>query len=156
MKKIIIPFSLDEYNKGGYEVETRGSNLINPHKVRIVCIDRKYEYYPILALISYETVEDTACYGLDGRYIDLKYDYQDLFLVKQEFEDGDIIADNEGNVAIFKNYTKENKFSFYVELFCSKLYFDNEDIIDNCHLASEREKQKLFVALEKEGKHWNA
>lgn len=86
----------------------------------------------------------------------MEYDYQDLFLVKQEFEDGDIIADEEGNIAIFKNYTKENKFSFYVELFCSKLYFDNEDIIDNCHLASEREKQKLFVALEKEGKHWNA
>ena len=71
MKQIKIPFSLEEYQKGYYEVETKGSKLTNPHKVRIVCIDRKYEDYPILALILYETVEKAACYRLDGRYIDL-------------------------------------------------------------------------------------
>ena len=91
MKKIRIPFSLDEYNKGIYEVETKGSKLTNPHKVRIVCIDRKYEDYPILALILYETVEKEACYRLDGRYIDLQCDYQNLFLVKQEYRDWETV-----------------------------------------------------------------
>lgn len=36
MKKIRIPFSLDEYNKGMYEVETRGDGKSKPKKARIL------------------------------------------------------------------------------------------------------------------------
>ena len=39
MKKIRIPFSLDEYNKGIYEVETRGDGKSKPKKARILCTD---------------------------------------------------------------------------------------------------------------------
>lgn len=45
MKKIKIPFTLDEYNKGNYEVVTG-----NVDKIRIICDDRKGEY-PIIGLV---------------------------------------------------------------------------------------------------------
>ena len=160
MKKIRIPFSLDEYNKGIYEVETRGDGKSKPKKARILCIDLNNvlgrSIVAAFCLIDEQEIINT--FYPDGKYrASYCGDELDLYLTKQEFEDGDIISDNKGNIAIFKNYTKENQFSFYVGLFCSvKLYFDNDDIIDNCHLATEEEKQKLFVALEKEGKRWNA
>ena len=160
MKKIRIPFSLDEYNKGIYEVETRGNGKSKPKKARILCTDLNNVLGRsiVAALCLIDEQEIIHAFYPDGRYRNsYSGDELDLYLTKQEFEDGDIISDNKGNIAIFKNYTKENQFSFYVGLFCSvKLYFDNDDIIDNCHLAAEEEKQKLFVALEKEGKRWNA
>ena len=158
MKKIRIPFSLDEYNKGIYEVETKGNRKSKPRKARILCTDLKdvLGRSIVAAFCSINGHEIINAFYPDGKY-STSYSGDDLYLTKQEFEDGDIISDNKGNIAIFKNYTKENQFSFYVGLFCSvKLYFDNDDIIDNCHLATEEEKQKLFVALEKEGKRWNA
>ena len=39
MKVIRIPFSLEEYQKGGYEIETRGDEDVPPQKVRILCND---------------------------------------------------------------------------------------------------------------------
>lgn len=158
MKKIRIPFSLDEYNKGIYEVETRGDGKSKPKKARILCTDlNNVSGRSIVAAFCFiDDKEIINAFYPDGKY-STSYSGDDLYLTKQEFEDGDIISDNKGNIAIFKNYTKENQFSFYVGLFCSvKLYFDNDDIIDNCHLAAEEEKQKLFVALEKEGRFWNA
>ena len=160
MKKIIIPFSLDEYTKGIYEVETRGDGKSKPKKARILCTDLNNVFGRsiVAAFCLIDDQEVINSFYPDGKYSTSDSgDELDLYLTKQEFEDGDIISDNKGNIAIFKNYTKENQFSFYVGLFCSvKLYFDNDDIIDNCHLAAEEEKQKLFVALEKEGKRWNA
>ena len=52
MKRIKIAFSLKEYQKGIYEVETVGDDL--PEKVRIVCTDRnvktgKIKNMPIVA-----------------------------------------------------------------------------------------------------------
>src|SRR5574344_1134038 len=158
MKKIRIPFSLDEYNKGIYEVETRGDGKSKPKKARILCTDLNNVHGRsiVAALCLTDEQEIINAFYPDGKY-STSYSGEDLYLTKQEFEDGDIISDTKGNIAIFKNYTKENQFSFYVGLFCSvKLYFDNDDIIDNCHLAAEEEKQKLFVALEKEGRFWNA
>ena len=163
-----MPFSLDEYNKGGYEVETRGSKFINPRKVRIVCIDRKYECYPILALISYETVEKSACYRLDGRYIDLKDDYQDLFLVKQEFEDGDIVISGGDDVfgsfiLPYRGTDKRGGILTEVYLDCSTDTLYTKKRIEygcgytrNYRLATEEEKKKLFDALTKKCKKLDA
>lgn len=165
MKKVRIPFSLTEFNKGGYEVETKGSKLTNPRKVRIVCTDRKYEDYPILALISYETVEKSACYRLDGRYIDLQDDYQNLFLVKQEFEDGDIIkrdkfvqfiipyrGTNDKGWVLTDSYYNFNddtmNISSKIDYGCGKT--------DDYHIATEDERKIFFDALAKIGKQWNA
>ena len=96
MKKVRIPFSLDEYEKGGYEVETRGDEDNKPQKSRILCTDRKCKNYPILALIldENENIEKTAYYRLNGMYSYMCEAYLDLVLVKQEFEDGDILADD--------------------------------------------------------------
>ena len=89
MKKVRIPFSLDEYEKGGYEVETRGDEDNKPQKSRILCTDRKCKNYPILALIldENENIEKTAYYRLNGMYSYMCETYLDLVLVKQEFED---------------------------------------------------------------------
>ena len=102
MKKVRIPFSLDEYNKGGYSVETRGDENNEPQKSRILCTDRKYKNYPILALIldENENIEKTAYYRLNGMYSYMCETYLDLVLVKQEFEDGDIITTH-GDVVNF-------------------------------------------------------
>ena len=60
-------------------------------------------------------------------------------------------------------YNGKNRFSAfnlvtatYGEIKSTTAYKNNDDIIDNCHLAAEEEKQKLFVALKKEGRRWNA
>ena len=53
MKRIKIAFSLKEYQKGIYEVETVGDDL--PEKVRIVCTDvktGKTKNMPIVALVG--------------------------------------------------------------------------------------------------------
>ena len=152
MKKVRIPFSLDEYNKGGYEVETRGHK-----KVRIICTDRIDNVKPIIALIKDGMKEIYVSYRDNGKYrIENADDHFDLCLIREEFEDGDIIADGKGNIAIFKKYTKENRFFFYAQLGCSgTLCFDNDDVIDDCRLAAEAEKQKLFNALAKGDNKWN-
>ena len=130
MKKIRIPFSLDEYAKGIYEVETRGGGKSKPKKARILCTDLNNVLGRsiVAAFCSINGQETINTFHPDGRYRNsYSGDELDLYLTKQEFEDGDIISDNKGNIAIFKNFTKENQFSFYVGLCCSvKLYFDND------------------------------
>ena len=71
MKRIKIAFSLKEYQKGIYEVETVGDDL--PEKVRIVCTDRnvktgKTKNMPRKRYSCYSDdlgEEDDNPYGLD-------------------------------------------------------------------------------------------
>lgn len=160
MKKIRIPFNLVEYQKGCYEVETRGSEFSEIRKVRIVCVDRKYENYPILALILYKDVEKPDYYRIDGRPFDLERDYLDLFLVKYEFEDGDIVYsenDSASIISIFKEYRGkgDESFSVYAGLFDeSLLVFNSWCYSENLRIATDEEKEKLFHALGNEYKKW--
>ena len=53
MKHYNIPFNLDDYNNGGYTVETAGYD--KPETVRIICTDRSSDNEPenkIVALIG--------------------------------------------------------------------------------------------------------
>ena len=111
MKKIRIPFSLEEYTKGIYEVETRGDGKSKPKKARILCTDLNNVHGRsiVAALCLTDEQEIINAFYQDGKY-STSYSGDDLYLTKQEFEDGDIISDNKGNIAIFKNYTKENHF----------------------------------------------
>ena len=89
MKKNIIPFSLEEYNKGGYNVMTH-SGL----KTRIICSDQKGSCYPIIALTLdfFEEKECARCYTVNGKCSTPDDgDYLELRLFKTELEDGDIV-----------------------------------------------------------------
>ena len=167
MKKVRIPFSLDEYEKGGYEVETRGDENNKPQKSRILCTDRKYKNYPILALFldENENIEKTASYKLNGMYTYMCESYLDLVLVKQEFEDGDIIkrgisvpyiipyrgTNNSGSVLTDSFYDFDDN-TIYI---LTKIDYGCGFTKEYC-LATEEEKKIFFDALEKEGKCWNA
>jgi hypothetical protein len=147
MKQIKIPFSLEEYNKGGYEVK-RG-NL----DARIICTNANNEEYPIIALVLCNGTEFPSAYSIKGEFnVGEPRKSDDLFLVKQEFEDGDIVT-NEKDIAIYKE--KDKCYCGITEHDCLVIdSFFYYKVIER--LATEEERQKLFNALKKEGKQWNA
>ena len=171
MKKIRIPFSLDEYNKGIYEVETKGNRKSKPRKARILCTDLKdvLGRSIVAAFCSINGHEIINAFYPDGRYRNLYIgDELDLYLTKQEFEDGDIVI-REGD-DVFGSFILPYRGTNEEGLILTEVYFYyfpyslniKKGIECGCgytkdyRLATEEEKQKLFVALEKEGKRWNA
>ena len=89
---------------------------------------------------------------------------------KQEFKDGDILAQPSSSVIgknyifILKEFNEHKNFKYYVALTgFGKLDFDFPKYGNiwnykdkNIHYATEEEKQQLFEALAKEGKAWDA
>ena len=84
-----------------------------------------------------------------------------------EFKDGDILASPsslfEGDyVFIFNGYDNQNNLGYYVAVDndSDNLYFSCGNVWcykgDAVRYATEEEKQRLFEALAKEGKRWNA
>ena len=74
---------------------------------------------------------------------------------KWEPKDGDVIAFGTKGIGIFKTYcsTGHEEYATYV----NELHFnENGWVNDNMRPATEEEKQRLFDALAKEGKRWNA
>ena len=70
-------------------------------------------------------------------------------------KDGDIIAFGEYGIGIFKayDYIGHEEYATYVD----ELYFNETGWVDdNMRPATEEEKQRLFDALAKKGKRWNA
>lgn len=72
-------------------------------------------------------------------------------------QDGDIIAFGYKAIGIFRNFEQSGFHSDYVTLSLDNLFF-NEDgwVFDKLRPATEEEKQRLFDAMAKEGKRWNA
>ena len=92
MKKVRIPFDLTEYKKGGYKVETRGDENHKPHPVRIFAVDLLSRYQTIVGAEKIENREVVGCWFYNGNFFsEDEENYRDLLLVKEEFEDGDII-----------------------------------------------------------------
>lgn len=74
---------------------------------------------------------------------------------KWEPKDGDVIAFGTRGIGIFKAYDSigHEEYATYV----NELHFnENGWVNDNMSPATEEEKQRLFDALSKEGKRWNA
>ena len=74
---------------------------------------------------------------------------------KWEPKDGDVIAFGKKGIGIFKAYDSigHEEYATYV----NELNFnENGWVNDNMRPATEEEKQRLFDALAKEGKRWNA
>src|SRR5574344_620782 len=162
MKKIRIPFSLDEYNKGIYEVETRGDGKSKPKKARILCTDLNNVHGRsiVAALCLTDEQEIINAFYPDGKY-STSYSGDDLYLTKQEFEDGDIVYASVNNSIqrIIFIYGDKHRPCVIFGINNDKVWEYSDDSgwsYDTLRLATEDEKQKLFVALEKEGKRWNA
>ena len=117
MKKIKMPFSLSEYQKGGYEVETRSDK-----KVRIAMTDLRGTQ-PILAVMeSSKNTDSDFRFTINGKYYASTPSDYDLFLVKYEFEDGDIVySDNDytSMISIFKGFRNDSKstINIYVDVY---------------------------------------
>lgn len=92
MKKVRIPFDLTEYKKGGYKVyDNKGEVSIIKTDVKInndIC-----KKYPIVGISICDEVPYANFYTEDGTCL-VGEEYNKLVLVKQEFEDGDILADD--------------------------------------------------------------
>ena len=163
MKKIRIPFSLDEYNKGGYKVyDNKGEVSIIKTDVKInndIC-----KKYPIVGISICDEVPYANFYTEDGTCL-VGVEYNKLVLVKQEFEDGDIIkrgisvpyiipyrgTNNIGGVLTDSFYDFDDN-TIYI---LTKIDYGCGFTKEYC-LATEEEKKIFFDALEKIGKIWNA
>ena len=165
MKKIKIPFTLEEYIKGGYEVEIPCNTENGPIKARIICTNRTNNEYPIVILAKNHDGDEHAFYYTNNGEC-LKGKKGDLYLVKNEFEYGDIITTH-GQVLnfIIPYRGTDNNGGVLTEVYCNRA-----DLKINMHpyatrvcgytkdycLATEEEKKTFFDVLEKVGKIWNA
>ena len=163
MKRVKIPFSLNEYNKGSYEVETRGDKYTKPKKARILCTD--LNNVPgrsiVAAFCLIDGQEVIHAFYPDGRYRNSYSDCElDLYLTKQEFEDGDIVyasANNSIQRIIFIYGDKHRPcVTFGINDKVWEYSDDSGWSYDTLRLATEDEKKKLFDALSIKGKCWNA
>ena len=87
------------------------------------------------------------------------------FVPPCKFKDGDILADANGNIAIYKGMILYNKKLAYY-YYCGYRRVDNAFIVKNdkdsyfghiedYHYATEEEKAKLFQAIKDNGYNWN-
>lgn len=90
-------FDLQEYLKNpGRKIVTREGRA-----ARILCTDRNYDNYPVVALVQVQLCqgqlrEDTYCYTKDGLYLDHSETSKDLFFALEKktgwinlYKDGD-------------------------------------------------------------------
>jgi len=166
LKKIRIPFSIGDYQEGCYTVETRGDENHKPYSVRIFTVDLLSRYQTIVGAEKIENREVIGCWFNNGNFFsEDEENYQDLVLVKQEFEDGDIIkrgisvpyiipyrgTNNIGGVLTDSFYDFDDN-TIYI---LTKIDYGCGFTKEYC-LATEEEKKIFFDALEKVGKIWNA
>ena len=137
-------------------------------------IDKDNKLYPIRCRVKTEwgiynfyTFTEYGCYGLE------KYSKCVIFPkgkstwegFHRPFEDGDIITDDSGNIAIYKGEMRfNNKLTDYYcgyrnadgKFLVKKDIEGNFGHIEEKHLATEEEKQKLFNVIKANGYKWNA
>ena len=156
MKTKLVDFDIEKAQTGA-KVATRDGE-----RARIVCytrIDNTDVKHPIVALVMGKITkcECAQYYTIKGEWNGYKKSCNDLMIEESEFEDGDFINDDEGNIAIFKMNTITGRFFFYAQLgYSGTLFLNEDDEIGNLHLSTEKEKQRLLDALAKEGKRWNS
>ena len=165
MKKNRIPFRLTEYNKGGYTIETKGSEIDKPRKVRIICTDKKGGNSTLVALIDFGDTEGVYTYTTAGHWTCDTGSALDLMLVKYGFENGDILVSTYYDQHLIFPYREEthngavvSEVSYLIE--DNNINYSGESIpvsdsIKNCRLANKKERKMLFGALYKDNKRWN-
>ena len=153
MKKVKIPFSLDEYNKGGYEVETD----VAGYHTTILKTDAKGNE-PIIGLCLMDEYEVPLAFNKKG---EIANNSLNLVLIKYEFEDGDIVYTRNylvEMISIFKSLGKkqDGSLSGTINVYATlswgdkyKEHLQQEGYVDGGKLrfATNEEKQKLFDML---------
>ena len=164
MKTRLVDFDVEKAQTGA-KVATRDGE-----RARIVCytrIDNTDVKHPIVALVMGKITkcECAQYYTIKGEWNGYKKSCNDLMIEEPEFEDGDIIAfgceEDNPIIGIFKALSAYGRYTHcdYFDLLHNgtmKFSPAEEFINDNLRLATEEEKNKLFDALAKEGKRWNA
>lgn len=160
-KYITIPFDFERAKRISNGEEDGKIVTRDGRSARIVCWDRNYENYPIVALVKFadDETEDVIYLTHNGYYYLKGTNNDDLLLSVPEwttFKDGDVYKTERGSVAIFNGNYKAimNNTPYYVGLReCDGiLIFQSNDfgfgIMSKCTLdVSEEDKQKLIDAL---------
>ena len=143
MKTNRIQFSLKDYESGKYN-----KVMYYNHEVRILATDLKGGS-PIL--FSYFD----ANYNAD---VIERNNGTELVLEQTVIEDGDIVhyLFDDDETAIFKKSGKEYSETYFCYNGRNFTIGYNKRICGDFRLAKEAEKQRLFDALKKDGKRWNA
>ena len=159
MKTKLVDFDIEKARNGAIAFACNLDHSGARH-CRIICFDLMGEF-PIAAAVRYkyaDSVEERIHrFGIDGMG-----DFE-LKLEENEYEAGDIITCEHGSTSIYmivsSNY-KDEFINAYVTYGASKgIDYNNSILLGynwNIRLATEEEKQRLFDALAKEGKRWNA
>ena len=159
MKTKLVDFDIEKARNGAIAFACNLDHSGARH-CRIICFDLMGEF-PIAAAVRYkyaDSVEERIHrFGIDGMG-----DFE-LKLEENEYEVGDIITCEHGSTSIYmivsSNY-KDEFINAYVTYGASKgIDYNNSILLGynwNIRLATEEEKQRLFDALAKEGKRWNA
>ena len=159
MKTKLVDFDVEKARNGAIAFACNLDHSGARH-CRIICFDLMGEF-PIAAAVRYkyaDSVEERIHrFGIDGMG-----DFE-LKLEENEYEAGDIITCEHGSTSIYmivsSNY-KDEFINAYVTYGASKgIDYNNSILLGynwNIRLATEEEKQRLFDALAKEGKRWNA
>ena len=159
MKTKLVDFDIEKARNGAIAFACNLDHSGARH-CRIICFDLMGEF-PIAAAVRYKyadrVVERIRRFGIDGMG-----DFE-LKLEEIEYEAGDVITCEHGSTSIYmivsSNY-KDEFINAYVTYGASKgIDYNNSILLGynwNIRLATEEEKQRLFDALAKEGKRWNA
>lgn len=163
MKKIKLPFSLDEYNKGCYELECDNK------EARMLCTDLNNDFGSIVCAIKHnDGNESVRTFREDGRYYIEKNKKYDLFLVKKQFEYGDILSNGKNTILVYNSVTRSGLPKHDIVLTKCVLCFGILDYtisgeawnggfgdVDEFRLANDSEKKTLFKELYKNNVYWN-
>ena len=149
MKKIKIPFSLEEYKKGVYSAETKGDRNLGPLPVRIICTDKKGDSCPIVGLIMDQLGNESIGYFNSRGNLYNQEGCCDLYLVKSNFDIGDIVAEKS---LIFPYRGLDKDGSVIVDQYhCITANYTRD-----CRPATEEEKQDFYNTLLFKNKKWNS
>ena len=128
------------------------------------CVDYNDNIYPIRCygqcLNHTFTKEGKHHHDYDGECILFPSKEQrdwSKFIAKP-FQNGDVIATNVKNIAIFSHYTPDNAIVYHCVITNNKIKIKQSTGIGyhhNCHLASKEEKEKLYNKLQEAGYFWN-
>ena len=156
MKKVRIPFNKYDYQEGCYTVETRGDEKHKPHPVKIFTVDLLNKNQTIVGAEKIKNREVVGCWFYNGNYLsEDEENFQDLLLVKEEFENGDIVVGGNydySQTSIFKHYDdEEHSIAIIYNMYSKDNFILNEEFwcsVKNLRLATVNEKKEFFDALE--------
>lgn len=153
MKKETVEFSVEAYYTGRYKVETSEGC-----KVRILATDVRNETFPICALVEVCSGKNSECmvaYRENGHINERQNDKQDLVLVEEVFEEGDVVVQGTAVGIVDRRYNETNYIMKTMLAFPDINGLRYLQTIEPKRLASEEEKLLLYNMLKANGKRYD-